>query len=135
MNTIREVLFDLLFNAFLQVGFFAIVAAAFSLFIAKAKAKYQHSFYLGLLVLCMAVPTINTLWHTPPSAIAEKSLQNAVHQPGSSDPYSWVRWKYHDHPPGTWGNRNRSFGRRRLRAGYCAAASGGCPGGLHRWHQ
>ncbi|HMD22437.1 MAG TPA: M56 family metallopeptidase [Alloacidobacterium sp.] len=101
MNTIREVLFDLLFNAFLQVGFFAIVAAAFSLFIAKAKAKYQHSFYLGVLVLCMAVPTINTLWHTPPSAIAEKSLQNAVHHPGSSDPYSWMIWQGHSKAHGS----------------------------------
>jgi formate-dependent nitrite reductase membrane component NrfD len=66
MNTVREVLFDLFFNAFLQIALFAIVAAAFSPFIAKAKAKHQHLFYLGVLILCLAVPVINTLWHSLP---------------------------------------------------------------------
>jgi hypothetical protein len=87
MTTIREVLFDLVFNAFLQIGFFAVVAAVFSSFVAKAKAKYQHSFYLGVLILCLAVPVINTLWHTHRSVIAEKSPQDAVHRRESSDHY------------------------------------------------
>ena len=92
MTTIREVLIDLVFNAFLQIGFFAVVAAVFSSFVAKAKAKYQHSFYLGVLILCLAAPVINTLWHTHRSVIAEKSQQDAVHRTESSDHYFWI-WK------------------------------------------
>jgi hypothetical protein len=44
MNPTREVLFDLLFNALLQIALFAIVAAAMSRLIAKARAKYQYLF-------------------------------------------------------------------------------------------
>jgi beta-lactamase regulating signal transducer with metallopeptidase domain len=94
MSTIREVLFDLLFNAFLQIGLFAIVAAVFSSFVAKARGKYQHSFYLGVLILCLVIPVINTLWHTHPSVIAEKSPQDAVQQAKSLDHYLWI-WPGH----------------------------------------
>ena len=92
MSTTREVLFDLLFNAFLQIGFFAIVAAVFSLFVTKAKAKYQHSFYLGVLILCLALPAINTLWHTHRSVVAEKSPQDALHETVLSGGHLWD-WK------------------------------------------
>jgi beta-lactamase regulating signal transducer with metallopeptidase domain len=101
MTTIREVPFDLVFNAFLQIGFFAVVAAVFSSFVAKAQAKYHHSFYLGVLILCLAVPVINTLWSTHRSVIAEKSPQDAVHRTGSSDHYFWIwegRAKAYDPP-------------------------------------
>jgi beta-lactamase regulating signal transducer with metallopeptidase domain len=94
MSTIREVLFDLLFNALLQIGFFAIVAAVFSSFVAKAKAKHQHSFYLGVLILCLAVPGINTLWHTHRSVVAEKSPQDVLHETESSN-YRFWNWKGH----------------------------------------
>ncbi|HTF65202.1 MAG TPA: M56 family metallopeptidase [Edaphobacter sp.] len=94
MNTIREVVFALLFNAFLQIALFAIVAAAFSPFVAKAKAKYQHLFYLGVLILCLAVPVINTLWHTRPSVIADKFPQDALHEAQSPDQDFWI-WKGH----------------------------------------
>ena len=56
MSPIREVLFSLLLNAILQVGLFAVAAAALSPFIKRTHAKYHHLFYLGVLLLCMAAP-------------------------------------------------------------------------------
>jgi len=94
MNTIREVLFDLLFNGCLQIAFFAIVAAVFSPFVSKARAKYQYLFYLCVLILCLVAPLINTLWHTRPSVIAENSPHDAVHKTESPDSYFWI-WKGH----------------------------------------
>ena len=52
MSQIQETLFDLLVNALLQIGVFAIVAAVFSRLVAKARAKHQYSFYL--IVFCSA---------------------------------------------------------------------------------
>src|SRR5271170_1556399 len=75
MSTIRETLFDLLLNALLQIGLFAIVAAVFSRLIAKARAKYQYSFYLATLLFCLAAPVINTFWQSHPTTFAKKSLQ------------------------------------------------------------
>ena len=72
MSTIRELVFgglifdrlvfDWLLNASVQIGLFAILAAALSPFIAKAKAKYQHCLYLAVFALCLAAPVFNTLW-------------------------------------------------------------------------
>ena len=73
MSSIQETLFDLLLNALLQIGFFAIVAAAFSRLVDKARAKHQYFFYLTDLLFCLAVPVINTLWHSPSTVVAEKS--------------------------------------------------------------
>ncbi|MEG9438865.1 M56 family metallopeptidase [Edaphobacter sp. HDX4] len=92
MNAIREALFDLLFNAFLQIASFAVVAAAFSPLIAKAKAKYQHLFYLGVLALSLAIPVSNTFWHTRPSVIAERPSQDALHKASSLNGAFWI-WK------------------------------------------
>jgi hypothetical protein len=39
MSSIQEILFDVLINSLLQIGFFAIVAAAFFCLIAKARAR------------------------------------------------------------------------------------------------
>jgi beta-lactamase regulating signal transducer with metallopeptidase domain len=92
MSAIREVLFSLLFNAILQVGLFAVVAAALSPFVGKAKAKYQHSFYLGVLILCLAAPVTNTLWRTRPSVTTKNSPRETLQQTGSPD-HSFWGWK------------------------------------------
>jgi hypothetical protein len=75
MITIRETAFDLMWNAFVQIGLFALVAAAFSRLVAKARAKYQHVFYLAVFLLCLAAPVVNTVWKSHPIARAEKSQQ------------------------------------------------------------
>ena len=75
MNPIRETVFDLLLNAILQVGFFAIVAATFSHFVAKAKAKYQYFFYLSIFLFCLAAPIFNMLWQVHPSDEASPTRQ------------------------------------------------------------
>ena len=43
MSLIRDTVFDLVLNAFLQIGLFAIVAAVFSRLVAKARATHQYS--------------------------------------------------------------------------------------------
>lgn len=73
MSPIQKTLFDLLLNALLQIGFFAIVAAVFSRLVAKA--KHQYFFYLTVLLFCLAAPVINTLWQSPSTVVAEKSQQ------------------------------------------------------------
>jgi beta-lactamase regulating signal transducer with metallopeptidase domain len=78
MNTIRELLFDWLFNASVQIGLFAILAIGLSPFIAKARAKYQHCFYLAIFVLCLAAPVLNTLWQARPSVVTERSKQPPI---------------------------------------------------------
>jgi beta-lactamase regulating signal transducer with metallopeptidase domain len=78
MSTIREPVFDWLFNVSVQIGLFAILAAVLSPLIAKAKAKYQHWFYLAVFVLCLAAPVFNTLWQTHPSVDAKGSQQQTI---------------------------------------------------------
>jgi beta-lactamase regulating signal transducer with metallopeptidase domain len=75
MRSIQETIFDLLLNASIQIGFFAIVAAAFSRLVAKAKPKYQYFFYLAVLFFCLAAPVVNTLWQSPSTVAAEKFQQ------------------------------------------------------------
>src|SRR6202011_4507671 len=93
MSTIRELVFDWLFNASAQIGLFAILAAVLSPFIAKARAKYQHCFYLAIFALCLAAPVFNTLWQTRPSVDAKGSQQQIL---GTEhpDPHFWV-WNGH----------------------------------------
>ena len=52
MSLIRETVFDLVLNAFVQIGLFAIVTAVFSPLVAKARAKYQYVFYLAVFLFC-----------------------------------------------------------------------------------
>lgn len=91
MSTIRELVFDWLFNASVQIGLFAILAAVLSPFIAKAKAKYQHCFYLAIFALCLAAPVFNTLWQTHPSAVAQRQPIQGTEHP---DHHFWV-WNGH----------------------------------------
>ena len=93
MSTIRELVFDWLFNASLQIGLFAILAAVLSPFIAKAKAKYQHCFYLAVFALCLAAPVVNTLWQTRPSVVAKRS-QQPMQETEHRDHHWWV-WNGH----------------------------------------
>jgi beta-lactamase regulating signal transducer with metallopeptidase domain len=94
MSTIRETVFDLLFNAILQIGFFAIVTAVFSPLVAKARAKYQYVFYLAVLLFCLAAPVINTIWHSHSATVAEKSLQQAPPGAGGANHRFWG-WQGH----------------------------------------
>jgi beta-lactamase regulating signal transducer with metallopeptidase domain len=90
MSTIRELVFDWLFNALVQIGLFAILAAVLSPLIAKAKAKYQHCFYLAIFALCLAAPVFNTLWQTRPSVVAERSQQQPIQGTEQPDHQFWI---------------------------------------------
>ena len=94
MSAIREIVFNWLFNAAVQIGLFAILAAFLSPFIAKAKAKYQHCFYLGVLALCLAAPVFNTLWQTRPSVVAKTPQHQPIQELGHRDHPWWV-WNGH----------------------------------------
>jgi beta-lactamase regulating signal transducer with metallopeptidase domain len=84
MSTIREIVFDWLFNASMQIGVFAILAAGLSPFIAKAKAKYQHWLYLAIFILCLAAPVLNTLGQTRTGAVAQRQPTQVKEYPGHS---------------------------------------------------
>ena len=90
MSTIRERVFDWLFNASVQIGLFAILAAALSPWIAKAKAKYQHYFYLAIFALCLAAPVFNTLSQTRPSVVVERSQQQPILGTEHPDHPFWI---------------------------------------------
>jgi beta-lactamase regulating signal transducer with metallopeptidase domain len=81
-------------NALVQIGFFAVVAAVFSRFVAKAKAKHQYFFYLIVLLFCLAVPVINTLWQSSANAAVPKSQQEIRSAAGSTDNPFWS-WQGH----------------------------------------
>lgn len=98
MSLIKESLFDLLLNALLQIGFFAIVAAVFSHRVAKARAKNQYCFYLAVLLFCLAAPVANTFWHWP-STLAEKSQQQISSGTGAANRMFWI-WQEHTRPHG-----------------------------------
>jgi beta-lactamase regulating signal transducer with metallopeptidase domain len=90
MSAIRELVFDWLFNASVQIGLFAILAAVLSPFIAKAKAKYQHCFYLAIFALSLAAPVVNTLWQTRPSVVAKGSQQQPIQGTEHPDRNFWI---------------------------------------------
>jgi beta-lactamase regulating signal transducer with metallopeptidase domain len=94
MSPIHETLFDLLLNALLQIGFFAIVAAVFSRLVAKARAKHQYSFYLTVLLFCLAVPVVNTLWQSRSTVVVEKSQQQVPSDAGGANQRFWS-WQGH----------------------------------------
>jgi beta-lactamase regulating signal transducer with metallopeptidase domain len=89
MIPIQEALFDLLVNAFLQIGFFAIVASALSRLVAQARPKHQHSFYLTVLLFCLTAPVINTFWQSPSAVAAEKSQQQIRSGTGGTSHPFW----------------------------------------------
>ena len=91
MISILETVFDLLFNALLQIGFLAIIAAVFSHLVAKAKAKHQHLFYLAVLLLCVALPVINTFWRFPWPVVGEKSEEPVLSDARGLNQGSWIR--------------------------------------------
>src|ERR1700680_3594251 len=94
MSLIQESLFDLLLNALLQIGFFAIVAAVFSRLVAKARAKHQYPFYLTVLLFCVAAPVVNTFWQSPSTIVAEKSQQQVPSDAGGANHRFWS-WQGH----------------------------------------
>jgi beta-lactamase regulating signal transducer with metallopeptidase domain len=94
MSLIRETVFDLVLNAFLQIGLFAIVTAVFSRLVAKARAKYQYVFYLAVLLFCLAAPVINTIWQSHPIRGAGKSLQQVLPEAGRPYHHVWG-WQAH----------------------------------------
>lgn len=94
MSALQEVLVDLFLNALLQIGFFAIVAALFSPLVAKARAKHQYSFYLAVFLFCLAVPVVNTVWHSPSTGAVEKSQRPALPDAGGVNHGFWI-WQGH----------------------------------------
>ncbi|HEY3837053.1 MAG TPA: M56 family metallopeptidase [Bryobacteraceae bacterium] len=94
MSSLQETIFDLLINALLQVGFFAIVAVAFSPLVARTRAKHQYWFYLAVLLFCLGIPVINTFWHSPSTVIAEKFQQPAFSGTGGDNEPFWI-WQGH----------------------------------------
>jgi beta-lactamase regulating signal transducer with metallopeptidase domain len=94
MSQIQETLFDLLLNALVQIGFFALVAVGFSHLVAKARAKHQYCFYLAVLFFCLAAPVINTLWKSPSTVVAEKSQQQVLSGTGGANHGFWI-WQDH----------------------------------------
>jgi beta-lactamase regulating signal transducer with metallopeptidase domain len=90
MSAIRDLVFDWLINASVQIGLFAILAAVLSPLIAKAKAKDQHWLYLSIFALCLAAPVVNTLWQARPSVIAQQPIQGTEHP----DQHFWD-WNVH----------------------------------------
>lgn len=94
MSAIREDLFSLLLNAILQIGLFAVAAAVLSPFVKKARARYQHFFYVGVLFLCLAAPVTNTFWRTRPSVNTKDSPQKMLQQRESADQHFWI-WQGH----------------------------------------
>ncbi len=61
---------------------------------AKAKAKYQHCFYLAIFALCLAAPVFNTLWQTRPNVVAKRSQQHLIQGTEHTDHHFWV-WNGH----------------------------------------
>jgi beta-lactamase regulating signal transducer with metallopeptidase domain len=110
MSTIRETVFDLVLNAFLQIGFFAIVTAVFSRLVAKARAKYQYVFYLAVFLFCLAAPVINTIWQSHPITGAGKSLQQVLPEAGGANHRFWG-WQGHSeqHEQFTLGSEVQSW--------------------------
>jgi beta-lactamase regulating signal transducer with metallopeptidase domain len=94
MSTIRALVFDWLFNALVQIGVFAILAAVLSPLIAKAQAKYQHCIYLAIFALCLAAPVFNTVWRTDPSVVAKGSQQQQIQSAEHPDHHFWI-WDGH----------------------------------------
>ena len=90
MSIMRELVFDWLINASLQIALFAIVAVGLSGFIAKASAKYRHSLYLAILALCLAAPILNTLWRTHPHANEMRSQQQPTSGRQDPDHAFWI---------------------------------------------
>ena len=98
MSPIKETLFDLLFNALLQIGFFALMAAVFARLVAKARAKHQYSFYLAVLLFCVAAPVINTLWQSPSTVVAQKPQKQVPSDAGGANHRFWS-WDGHSKQP------------------------------------
>lgn len=94
MSPIQETLFDLLLNAILQIGFFAVVVAIFSRLVGKTRARHQYCFYLAALLFCLAIPIINTLWQTPSTVVAEKSQLQVPSEAGAANQLFWI-WQGH----------------------------------------
>jgi beta-lactamase regulating signal transducer with metallopeptidase domain len=94
MSLIRETVFDLVLNAFLQIGLFAMVTALFSRLVAKVRAKYQYVFYLAVFLFCLAAPVINTIWQSHPITGAGRSLQQLLPEARQPNHRFWG-WQGH----------------------------------------
>jgi beta-lactamase regulating signal transducer with metallopeptidase domain len=94
MSTFRETVFDLVLNASLQIGFFAIVTAVFSRLVAKTRPKYQYAFYLAVFLFCLAAPVINTIWQSHSITGAGRSRQQVLPEVGGANHRFWG-WQGH----------------------------------------
>jgi len=98
MNFAAETLFNLLLNALLQAGLFAILAAAFSRLIARLRPSRQFFFYLAVLLLSIAVPAINTFWQSDANGNGRQSQPQAVSDRGVKNQSFWI-WRGHSSRP------------------------------------
>lgn len=94
MSALRNVLFDLLFNATLQAALFAVIVFAFAPLVAKARAKHQHVFYLLVLALCLAGPCFGTYLRPRASAAVQQQQQTASQDVVSRGHFLWS-WVAH----------------------------------------
>lgn len=107
MSALGDVLFVLLLNAFVQISVFAIAAALLSGLVAKAKASQQHNFYLAALLLCLAIPVINTAFRPTAFGTGHIEQRVAAADVGSSTQRFWI-WQGRGTPqrqiavPGAW---------------------------------
>jgi beta-lactamase regulating signal transducer with metallopeptidase domain len=97
MSHIQETLFDLLLNAVVQIGSFALVAASFSRLVARMRARHQYAFYLAVLLICLAAPVINTLWQSPSTAISE-NFHHQVSSGAQGANHAFWSWQGHAAP-------------------------------------
>lgn len=94
MSPTAETLFDLLLNSTLQAALFALLAAAFSRLIARARPKHQFFTYLAVLLFCIAFPAINTFWHFGTRASVGTFPQREVTAAQEMNRRFWI-WQEH----------------------------------------
>jgi beta-lactamase regulating signal transducer with metallopeptidase domain len=92
MNSIQATLSSWLLNSLVQISLFAIMAGAFSRFVARARAKQQHAFYAVVLLFCLAAPIANTFWHSA-SPVASNTQQQSHAKYGEAANHRFWSWK------------------------------------------
>lgn len=97
MSSLREALFTVFLNASWQIALFALVARSMSGLIQKARAKYQHLFYLSVLVLCLALPVFNSFSSARSSGLVG-AISHKAYEGESQDANLWL-WRANDPRP------------------------------------
>jgi len=88
MTSAQAFLFRLLWNITFQAALFAFVAVAVGPLIRRLRAKQEHVFFLGVLLLCLFAPITDTLRHAEPHSAASEFAQYASVSSATA-PRSW----------------------------------------------